>query len=67
MNDPRRIKVPWYSWRWRLGLLLPMALFAMLTVNSLGEVRSRPFLSIVFGAFSCAFALLFARLVWRER
>ena len=67
MNDPRRIKVVWHLWRWRLGLLLPMALFALLAVNSLREVRSQPFLSIVFGAFFFAFALLFARQVWRER
>ena len=46
MNDPRRIKVPWYSWRWRLGLLVPMALFVLLAANSLTDVRSHPFLSI---------------------
>ena len=67
MNDPRRINVPWYSWRWRLGLLLPMLLFAFLAVNSLREVRTEPVLSIVFGALFLGFALLFARLVWRER
>ena len=67
MNDPRRVKVPWYSWRWRLGLLLPMILFALLAANSLRELRSRPVLSVLFGAFFLAFALLFARQVWRER
>jgi hypothetical protein len=67
MNDPRRVKVPWYSWRWRLGLLLPMLLFALLAVNSLREVRTEPVLSIVFGALFLAFAVLFARPVWRER
>ena len=44
-----------------------MALFALLTVNSLREVQAHPFLSILFGAFFFAFALLFARQVWRER
>ena len=67
MNDPRRTKVPWYSWRWRPGLLLPVVLFAFLAVNSLREVRTEPVWSIVFGAPFLAFALLFARLVWRER
>ena len=67
MDDPRRIKVPWYSWRWRLGLLLPMLLFALLAVNALREVRTEPLLSIIFGTLFLAFALLFARLVWRER
>jgi len=67
MNDPRRIRVPWYSWRWRLGLSLPTLLFAVLAVNSLRESRTEPALSIVFGALFLAFALLFARQVWRER
>jgi hypothetical protein len=67
MDDPRRIKVPWYSWRWRLGLLLPALLFAFLAVNSLREVREQPALSIVFGALFLGFALLFARQMWRER
>ncbi len=67
MDDPRRIKVPWYSWRWRLGLLLPTLLFTLLMVNSLREVRTQPVLSIVFGALFFVFAMLFGRQVWRER
>lgn len=67
MNDPRRVKVPWYLWRGRLGLLLPMLLFALLAVNSLREVRTEPVPSIVCGALFLAFALLFARQAWRER
>ena len=67
MDDPRRIKVPWYSWRWRLGLLLPMLLFAFLALSALREFRKEPALPIVFGALFFAFALLFARQVWRAR
>jgi hypothetical protein len=67
MDDPRRVKVPWHSWRWRLALLLPMLLFALLAANSLREIRTEPVLSIVFSALFLAFALLFARQVWRER
>jgi hypothetical protein len=67
MDNPRRVKVPWYSWHWRLGLLLPTMLFGLLAVNSLREVRTEPFWSITFGALFLAFALLFARQVWRER
>ena len=67
MDDPRRVKVPWYSWRWRLGLLLPALLFAFRAVNSLREIREQPGLSIAFSALFLAFALLFARQVWRER
>jgi hypothetical protein len=66
-DDPRRIKAPWHSWRWRLGLLLPMLLFGLLAVNSLREVRAEPILSSVFAALFLAFALLFARQVWRQR
>jgi hypothetical protein len=67
MDDPRRVKVPWYSWRWRLGLLVSTLLFALLAVSSLREIRTGPASSIVFGALFLAFALLFARQVWRER
>src|SRR3954465_818473 len=67
MDDPRRIRVPWHSWRWRLGLLLPMVLCALLTLNSLNEARSHPYPSILFGSFFFTFAVLFARQVWRER
>ncbi len=42
MEDPRRIKVPWYSWRWRLCLLLPTLLFAFLAWNSIHEIRTEP-------------------------
>jgi len=67
MGDPQRVKVPWYSCRWRLGLLLPTMLFALLAVNSLREIRTEPFCSLTFGAIFLVFALLFARQVWRER
>ena len=67
MHDPRRVKVPWYSWRWRLGLLLPMLLFALLAENSLRETPTEPTWSIFFGALFLAFALSFAHQVWRER
>jgi hypothetical protein len=67
MDDPGRIKAPWYLWRWRLGVLLPMVLFGVLGVNSLFEIRNAPVLSIVFGGVFFVFALLFARQVWRGR
>ncbi len=67
MRRPRRVKVRWYSWRWRLGLLPPLCLFALLTVESLRQLGSRPVLSLAFGAAVLVLALWFARQLWRER
>jgi len=67
MNDPRRVIVPWYSWRWRLGLLVPMALFGVLAIGSLRGFTASPFMSILFGTIFLFFAFLFARIAWRER
>jgi hypothetical protein len=67
MIDPRRVKVPWYSWRWRLGLILRLLLFALLAINSMRDFRTEPVLSTVFGSLFLGFALLFARQVWRAR
>ena len=61
MNDPRRFKVPWHSWRCRLGLLLPTALFALLTLNSLQDLPTHPFPSLLFATFFFAFTLLRSR------
>jgi len=67
MDAPRRVKVPWYSWRWRIGLLLPTFVFALLTAVSLRYVRAEPVMSIVFSVLFLGCALGFARQVWRER
>ena len=67
MDDLPRAKVPWYTSRWHLGLLAPALLFALLAVNSFREFDTQPVRSILFGALFLAFALLFARQVWRAR
>jgi hypothetical protein len=44
-----------------------MSLFALLTLNSLQDLPTHPFPSLLFATFFFAFALLFARQAWRER
>jgi hypothetical protein len=67
MDDPRRVRVPWYAWRWRLGLLFPTLLFALLALNSLNDIRAEPVLSVTFCTIFLAFALLLSRQLWRAR
>jgi hypothetical protein len=67
VDDPRRMKVPWYAWRWRLSLLLPMLFFSFLAIHFLREIRSEPVLSIIACTPFLGFALLFVRQAWRER
>jgi hypothetical protein len=67
-NDPRRVRVPWYAWRVRLGLLLPTALFALMAESSLRvPAGSDPLWSIGCAALFLALALTSARRLWRER
>ena len=67
MDDPSRTKVRWYAYRWRIALLLPMLLFALLAANTFREFSAHPVMSVAFGLLFLAFAILFARHLWRER
>jgi VIT1/CCC1 family predicted Fe2+/Mn2+ transporter len=67
MDDRRRARVPWYLWRWRVGLIAPMVLFWVMAVSGMREFRDHPVWSVVWGVGFLGLAGVFARLLWRER
>lgn len=67
MDDRRRARVPWYLWRWRVGLIAPMVLFGVMAGAGLGEFGARPVWSVAWAGVFLGLAGVFGRLAWRER
>lgn len=69
-KSPFRVQVPWYRWRWRLALVLPILLFGYLAVTSLipNEKHPEPFYSRLLGALLFGIPALWClHWTWKQR